>query len=64
MFTVYRNDTATAMTCVVAAEGKGCTDDVHAVHFAEGDKIALVLEWGTHMSLGLLSWTAVYTPAV
>jgi hypothetical protein len=62
-FTVFDNDQATTVTCVIAAGASGCAYTGRAVHFAAGDLIAIQVTALSSQTVSLYrtSWSVTFS---
>jgi hypothetical protein len=59
VFTLYVNNSATSVTCSIAAGSESCLDDVHTVTVAAGDSISVGLSKGSGL-LRHAAWSAKF----
>jgi Collagen triple helix repeat (20 copies) len=60
VFTVFKNGTATAVTCSIPAPGSSCSDSSDTITFAAGDTFAVEIKNQTGVFLVDADWTAGY----
>lgn len=58
VFTLFKNGTATAVTCTIAAASTSCTDSTNTLAVAAGDTIAVRIANSSGTFLRHVRWTA------